>query len=168
MLSFTEYLNENHDNFFGDDGIQIFDDMVNQQRRKFSTITVDEVRAKSKRDDCVFCDHDKIEASNIEKIRHKGFDFLTFTPLNPITPGHLLVIPNIHVDDASAEPVITGAAFELATMVADKAGYKHYNLIVNKGEDADQTVFHLHVHIVPRYKDDDTITIWNKDNANGT
>lgn len=167
MLSFTEYLNENHDNFFGDDGIQIFDKMFNAERNK-KFLKIDDVRAKSKRDDCVFCDHDKIEASNIEKIRHKGFDFLTFTPLNPITPGHLLVIPDIHVDDASAEPVITGAAFELATMVADKAGYKHYNLIVNKGENADQTVFHLHVHIIPRYKDDDTITIWNKDNSNGS
>lgn len=167
MLSFTDFLNENHDSYFADDCIQIFDDMVNTERNK-KFLKLEDVRAKSKRKDCVFCDHDKIEASNIEKIRHKGFDFLTFTPLNPITPGHLLVIPNIHVDDASAEPVITGAAFELATMVADKAGYKHYNLIVNKGEDADQTVFHLHVHIVPRYKDDDTITIWNKDNANGT
>ena len=164
MLSFTEYLNENHDNFFGDDGIQIFDKMFNAERDK-KFLKIDDVRAKSKRDDCVFCDHNKIEASNIEKIRHKGFNFLSFTPLNPITPGHLLVIPDIHVDDASAEPVITGAAFELATMIADKIGYKHYNLIVNKGEDADQTVFHLHVHIVPRYKDDNTITIWNKDNA---
>lgn len=164
MLSFTEYLNENHDNFFGEDGIQIFDKMFNAERNK-KFLKIDDVRAKSKRDDCVFCDHNKIEASNIEKISHKGFNFLSFTPLNPITPGHLLVIPDIHVDDASAEPVITGAAFELATMIADKIGYKHYNLIVNKGEDADQTVFHLHVHIVPRYKDDNTITIWNKDNA---
>lgn len=167
MMNFNEFLNENHDSFFGDDGIEIFDQMFKQEKnRMFSS--ADEIRAKSKRDDCVFCDHSKIEASNIEKIRHKGFDFLTFTPLNPITPGHLLVIPNIHVDDASTDPVITGVAFELAAIVADKTGYDDYNLIVNKGKNADQTVFHLHVHIVPRYEDDDTITIWNKENSNGS
>ncbi len=128
-------------------------------------LTLDEVRAKSKKKDCVFCDHSKIQAANIEEYQLKGFDFLSFTPLDPITQGHLLVVPTIHVDNASSEPVITGAAFELAAMIADDMGYEDYNLIVNKGANADQTVFHLHVHIVPRFKNDDTITIWNKDTA---
>jgi histidine triad (HIT) family protein len=128
-------------------------------------MTLDEVRAKSKKSGCVFCDHSKIQAANIEGYQLKGFDFLSFTPLNPITQGHLVVIPVIHVNDASAEPVITGATFELAAMIADDLGYEDYNLIVNKGANADQTVFHLHVHIVPRYKNDDTITIWNKQGA---
>lgn len=126
-------------------------------------MTIDEVRAKSKKKGCVFCDHSKIQAANITEYRLKGFDFLSFTPLNPITQGHLIVIPVIHVDDASSEPVVTGATFELAAMIADDMGYEDYNLIANKGANADQTVFHLHVHIVPRYKGDDTITIWNKD-----
>lgn len=160
MMSFKNYLNEsNDDSIFGPNGVKIFDDMVHNRNNRHLT------RAATRHKDCVFCDTNKIEASNIEKHRLRGFDFLSFTPLDPITPGHLLVIPVMHVDDASAESVITGAAFELATTIADKQEYKHYNLIVNKGEDADQTVFHLHVHIVPRYKDDDTITIWNKDNV---
>lgn len=128
-------------------------------------LTIDEVRAKSKKKGCVFCDQSKIQAANITKHRLKGFDFLSFTPLNPITQGHLIVIPVIHVDDASSEPVITGATFELAAMIAGDMGYEDYNLIINKGAHADQTVFHLHVHIVPRFKNDNTITIWNKDAA---
>ena len=128
-------------------------------------LTLDEVRAKSKKKGCVFCDQSKIQAANIEEYQLKGFDFLSFTPLNPITQGHLIVIPTIHVDDASSEPVVTGATFELASMIAKDMGYEDYNLIVNKGTHADQTVFHLHVHIVPRHKGDDTITIWNKNNA---
>lgn len=128
-------------------------------------MTIDEARSKSKKKGCVFCDQSKIRANDIENHRLKGFDFLSFTPLDPIVPGHLIVIPVIHVDDASDEPVITGATFELAATIADDMGYKDYNLIINKGANADQTVFHLHVHIVPRFKDDDTITIWNTDNA---
>jgi len=165
MMNFNEFLNEKKGTgLFDGGGIKIFDDMVKSEYNK-KFLTVDEVKAAPVKKDCVFCDHSKIEASNIEKHKLKGIDFLSFTPLDPITPGHLLVIPVIHVDDASTESHITGVAFELASTIADETGYKHYNLIVNKGADADQTVFHLHVHIVPRYKDDDTVTIWNKDNA---
>lgn len=57
---------------------------------------------------------------------------------------------------------ITGKAFELASIIADERKYEHYNLIVNKGEHADQTVFHLHVHIIPHTENDKTITIWNQ------
>lgn len=113
------------------------------------------------KDGCVFCDHSKIQADNIKEHRLRGVDFLSFTPLSPITPGHLVVIPVPHVAGASAAPDITGATFELAAMIANDLGIDHYNLIVNKGAYADQTVFHLHVHIVPRFKGDDTITIWS-------
>lgn len=127
---------------------------------------IDDIRSKAYKDGCVFCDHSKIQASNVREYNLNGFDFLSFTPLNPITPGHLIVVPVIHVDDASTEPVITGAAFQLAAMIAENSNYNDYNLIVNKGADADQTVFHLHVHIVPRFKDDNTITVWHKNDAN--
>lgn len=162
MISFKSFLNENSEPDFIKDVTKIFDDMVNVKK---NNITVSDARDKSRKNNCVFCDHTKIQASNIERHKLRGFNFLSFTPLDPITPGHLLVIPEIHVDDASTAATITGITFELASTIADEMGYKHYNLIVNKGEDADQTVFHLHVHIVPRYPDDKTITIWNKDNS---
>lgn len=128
-------------------------------------LTIDEVRGRSKKKGCVFCDQSKIQAANITEYRLRGFDFLSFTPLNPITQGHLIVIPTVHIDDASDQPYVTGATFELAAMIAEDMGYEDYNLIVNKGANADQTVFHLHVHIVPRFKGDETITIWNKESA---
>lgn len=124
-------------------------------------LTINEARAKSKKKGCVFCDHSKIQAGDIKKHQLNGFDFLSFTPLNPISQGHLIVIPVVHITDASSEPAITGATFQLASTIADDMGHEDYNLIVNKGANADQTVFHLHVHIVPRFKGDNTITIWN-------
>ena len=111
---------------------------------------------------CVFCDKSKIKAATIEMLEHDGIDFMCFTPMNPIIAGHLLIVPVGHVGDSSGDYKITGAGFALAAKVADKYKYKHYNLISNKGALADQTVFHLHIHIIPRGKDDDTITIWNK------
>lgn len=114
---------------------------------------------------CVFCDHSKIQAGDIREHHLRGVDFLSFTPLNPIALGHLVVIPVPHVDDASAAPDITGATFELASMIAKDRGLDSYNLIVNKGAYADQTVFHLHVHIIPRFKGDETITVWNTNEA---
>ena len=112
--------------------------------------------------DCVFCDKSKIKSANIEMLSYDGIDFMCFTPLNPIIAGHLLIVPVPHVDDSSEDYKITGAGFALAAKVADKYNYKDYNLISNKGKLADQTVFHLHIHIIPRGKNDDTITIWNK------
>lgn len=111
---------------------------------------------------CVFCDKSKIKSATIEMYNHDGFEFMCFTPLNPIIAGHLLIVPVTHVSNTSIDYKITGACFSLAAKIADKYNYKDYNLISNKGKLADQTVFHLHIHIIPRGKDDDTITIWNK------
>ena len=111
---------------------------------------------------CVFCDKSKIKSATIEMFEYNGIEFMCFTPLNPIVAGHLLIVPVKHVTGASDDYTITGYSFALAAKIADKYNYENYNLIVNKGELADQTVFHLHVHIIPRSKDDETITIWNK------
>lgn len=116
---------------------------------------------------CVFCDQSKIQAGDIRQYHLRGVDFISFTPLKPISLGHLVVVPVSHVDNASTDPLITGMAFELAAMIAKDSGLDDYNLIVNNGAYADQTVFHLHIHIVPRFKDDDTITIWNTDGVKG-
>lgn len=112
--------------------------------------------------ECVFCDKSKIKTATIEMLEHDGIEFMCFTPLNPIVAGHLLIVPVKHVTDTSDDYIVTGAGFSLAAKIADKYKYDDYNLISNKGKLADQTVFHLHIHIVPRGKDDDTITIWNK------
>lgn len=116
--------------------------------------------------DCVFCDKTKIEATDIETHTFNGYEFMSFTPLNPISRGHILIVPISHVVDSSSNSKITAAAFGLASELAtNKYKYEDYNLISNKGKHADQTVFHLHVHIVPRHENDKTITIWNKQNT---
>jgi len=80
-------------------------------------------------------------------------------PLNPVVPGHLIAIPSKHVRDAGADPVETSrvmaaAAAHAATMGCD------YNLITSAGANATQSVFHLHIHIVPRHEGDGLTLPW--------
>lgn len=108
---------------------------------------------------CEFCNRVKIIATDVKEHNYRGYKFYSFTPINPIIPGHTLVVPQIHVKDASENPDITGLTFGIASIIAKKR-FKEYNLITNCGKHADQTVFHLHIHIVPRFLDDQTITLW--------
>lgn len=72
-----------------------------------------------------------------------------FEPLNPVTPGHRLFIPAFHFEHAAEAPTATGSVFEWAAWWAAQQG-EDFNLIVNAGAEASQTVRHLHVHYVPR------------------
>jgi len=93
-------------------------------------------------------------------------DCIAIIPLNPVTPGHAIVLPKIHVTDFADEPVITGKVFEFASYLADTPA----NLITSAGEVATQSVFHLHVHIVPRHFNDKLALPWHsgKHGKNGT
>ena len=82
-----------------------------------------------------------------------------FEPLNPVTPGHRLFVPAFHYEDAAEAPSATGAVFEWAAWWAAQQG-EDFNLIVNAGPHASQTVRHLHVHYVPRREDDGLILPW--------
>lgn len=113
-----------------------------------------------KEPDCVFCDRDKIKATDIKEHNYQGYRFYSFTPLNPIILGHTLVVPQVHVKDASENSDITALTFGLASIIAKKR-FKEYNLITNCGKYAEQTVFHLHIHIIPRFLDDQ-INLWKK------
>lgn len=70
-------------------------------------------------------------------------------PLEPVTPGHVIVLPTVHVVDAAEDPAVTGATTVLASELAAGWG-DDFNLIINAGPAATQTVPHLHVHLVPR------------------
>ncbi|MEU4199061.1 HIT domain-containing protein [Streptomyces sp. NPDC026294] len=76
-------------------------------------------------------------------------DALAIVPLGPVVPGHVLVIPAVHVADATENPVVTGATMTRAAEYAASVGGS-LNLITSKGSEATQTVFHLHIHVVPR------------------
>jgi histidine triad (HIT) family protein len=106
--------------------------------------------------DCAFC---RIIAGDGHAERLRGWpDAIVFTPLNPVTPGHVLVVPKVHVPHALADPAVTGLTMQRASEYAQDAG--HCNLITSVGSAATQTIRHLHIHIVPRRPDDGLALPW--------
>lgn len=104
--------------------------------------------------DCVFC----------ARIERREFDFeghgsVSFLPLNPVAPGHRLFVPWVHVEDAAEKPFISCQTFMLASLHA-QAEKKPFNLITSGGSAATQTVFHLHVHYIPRSPGDGLHLPW--------
>ena len=94
----------------------------------------------------------------IEQIGSSGV--YHFEPLNPVTPGHRLFIPAFHYEDAAEAPSATGAVFKWAAWWAAQQD-EDFNLIVNAGPAASQTVRHLHIHYVPRRPSDGLILPWS-------
>src|SRR3989304_5732302 len=82
-------------------------------------------------------------------------DWIAFFPDTPATPGHTLVIPRIHVPDFMALEPNTGASLmegvvRVGRAIREALRPDGVNLISSSGEAADQTIFHLHFHLVPR------------------
>ena len=84
---------------------------------------------------------------------------VVFEPLEPVTPGHLLVVCRSHVESATGSTYLTGKVMELAATVALNLG-EDANIITSVGELATQTVKHLHVHVVPRRAGDGLALPW--------
>jgi histidine triad (HIT) family protein len=83
-----------------------------------------------------------------------------FTPLSPVTPGHRLVVPERHVRDAAEDPHLTARVFEVAAVLLQELQHPA-NLVTSLGTVATQTVFHLHVHVVPRSSYDELCLPWD-------
>jgi histidine triad (HIT) family protein len=83
-------------------------------------------------------------------------DAMAIVPLNPVVDGHLLVIPVNHIRDASESPYFAGQAMARAAEIARPP----FNIITSAGQEATQSVFHLHLHIVPRAVDDGLALPW--------
>ncbi len=105
--------------------------------------------------DCPFCQ--RIKAGEYDK---RGGCAVTFEPLNPVTPGHRLVVPVGHLENALANPVLTGLTMQYAAEIAAFYGIEACNLITSVGAAATQTVRHLHIHIVPRREGDGLHLPW--------
>ncbi|MFD5564972.1 HIT family protein [Kitasatospora griseola] len=75
-----------------------------------------------------------------------------------VNPGHLLVIPRAHVADVGSDPVVSAAVMARAAELA--ADLPAANVITSKGSAATQTVFHLHIHVVPRADGDGLPLPW--------
>ena len=112
--------------------------------------------------DCIFCEiiRGEAPADIVKSWAGSEIGAIAFTPLNPVTPGHVLVVPNRHVSDFQDDPRVTGMTFQYASQLAKELGHESANLITSKGEYATQTVLHLHVHIVPRHENDGLLLPW--------
>jgi histidine triad (HIT) family protein len=114
--------------------------------------------------DCLFC---KIVAGDVPATRvHEDERTVAFMDINPGTRGHLLVIPREHATDIHAiDPddlaAVALAAKELAGRVRDRLGADGVNLINSTGSAAWQTVFHFHMHVIPRYANDPLRLPWS-------
>lgn len=114
-----------------------------------------------KKDDCIFC---KIANGEIPtNTIFEDEDFRVFMDVAPATKGHALVVPKNHYADIyEIEPEVLGKAAKTAQKVIKHAtevlGCEGYNLMQNNGEVSGQTVFHFHLHLIPRYE--------NMDNTN--
>jgi histidine triad (HIT) family protein len=92
-------------------------------------------------------------------------DVLGFLDIHPATEGHSLVIPKRHVADifdapeAVSEAVMRGAV-RVAGLLRESLAFDGVNLVQATGAMAWQTIFHLHVHAVPRYRDDPLQLPW--------
>ncbi|MDR1431150.1 MAG: HIT family protein [Propionibacteriaceae bacterium] len=105
---------------------------------------------------CLFC---QIAAGEIPSNQVYADDkAVAFLDINPWHPGHALVIPRRHVADLLADPEalaeIAPAISATAKLLAGKLGAHGVNILSNAGAVAGQEVFHLHVHVVPRYESD--------------
>lgn len=103
---------------------------------------------------CVFCE---IVAGSSPAIRiHEDDDYLAILDIRPFTPGHTLVVPKAHTVDVTDTPAETlagimalGQRIALAAR-ASGLGATGTNLAINDGKSAFQSVFHIHLHVVPR------------------
>lgn len=103
---------------------------------------------------CIFCQI--VAGTEPAEVARRWNDAIAIVPLNPVTPGHLLVIPLAHVKDFTTAPGITGAVMARAAEIAAPP----CNLIASAGREATQSVFHLHLHVVPRCEDDGLALPW--------
>ncbi|MFI5987780.1 HIT family protein [Streptomyces sp. NPDC051555] len=106
---------------------------------------------------CVFCD---IAAGRAPaSVIREWPDALAIRPRGGVSDGHVLVIPRAHVADAIEDPVITGSTMMRACELG--ADLKSdLNLIANVGPDATQTIYHLHIHLMPRSAGDGLMLPW--------
>src|SRR5215211_5771769 len=114
-------------------------------------------------EDCIFCKivAGEIPATKVDEDEHT----IAFMDLSPATRGHALVVPRSHHEDLwTIDPDTLGhtvrAAQRLALRVRDALGADGVNLINSCRPAAWQTVFHFHIHVVPRYQGDPLQLPW--------
>ncbi len=116
------------------------------------------------KDDCIFCKlaNGVFPTNSI----YEDENFNVILDLGPATKGHALILPKHHYanlyeipEDLAAEAMKLGK--RLAIHMTDKLQCDGFNLVQNNNECAGQTVFHFHLHLIPRYENDGQEILWN-------
>ena len=113
-----------------------------------------EGRFRDVKDGCVFCDYEGPSPVLVD-YGH----VIVFEPLQPVTPGHVLVVPKWHVvrlNQWAGSEITVAAGWYVVS-----AGIDSYNFIVSVGREATQTVPHLHGHLIPRREGDGLPLPWS-------
>ena len=113
--------------------------------------------------DCIFC---KIANGEIPSATlYEDEDFRVILDLRPASKGHALILPKAHAaniyeisDDMAAKAMIL--AKKMATKMTEALKCDGFNIVQNNGEPAGQTVFHFHMHLIPRYEGDQVGITW--------
>ncbi len=117
---------------------------------------------------CAFCAIARGQDPSV-KVVAEADDWVAFFPLEQATKGHTLVIPREHIPDLwHVKSPLDALLMEAVTQVGQAilAGLEPdgMNLITSAGDAAEQTVFHVHLHLVPRWADDGFSKIWPRIN----
>ena len=114
--------------------------------------------------DCIFCKiaNGEIPAATL----YEDENFRVILDLGPASKGHALILPKFHAaniyelpDEMAAKAMIL--AKKMATAMTEALKCDGFNIVQNNGECAGQTVFHFHMHLIPRYKGDNVGITWN-------
>jgi len=113
-------------------------------------------------DFCVFCEI--IAGRAPATVVRDWPNALAIVPLEPVTEGHTLVIPKDHAPDfTSGSETLLWAMMSAAQLAREMGG--DMNLITSRGPAATQTVFHLHLHLIPRREGDGLALPWTVEGA---
>ena len=116
-----------------------------------------------KDDKCIFC---KIANGEIpSKTLYEDEKFRVILDLGPATKGHALILPKEHYANLYDLPEeeageVMKLAKKMVVKITDKLGCEGFNLVQNNGDLAGQTVFHFHLHMIPRYQADRQTIGW--------
>jgi histidine triad (HIT) family protein len=111
---------------------------------------------------CIFC---QIVAGEISAdIIYEDEKTLAFLDNLPVHPGHILVIPKVHVINLEDVPetdlmAVSLTVKKMGALIKSRLGYEGYNVITNNDPVANQVIPHLHFHLIPRIKNDN-LNIW--------
>lgn len=119
------------------------------------------------REDCIFC---KIIGGQIPSATiYEDEEFKVILDISPAAKGHALILPKEHYANIYELPEALAAkamilAKKLAAHMTEKLNCDGFNLVQNNGEVAGQTVFHFHLHLIPRYKEGNNqdLLTWNQ------